>query len=197
MTPSISFRIFATSLLLGAPFALAGCDVDEPPSNATNRNDMPEAPRETLTLELALPADTPPEQVEAIAKSAETHAGSDVGGAKVMVHKKDDGPLELVIQLWGAALDDEDEILARLRSEHEILNRTPVAVDREEGVPEGDDLDLEFAKDASPEEIESQVRAQLAERGVEGDVEVQVRERADGKHEVEVRVESEHSKSEG
>lgn len=190
MMSSIDPTLLYTAVL--SALLMAGCDTSEPAdSPQAVEAEAQKAPAETLTLELALPADTDPELVEAIAKSAEAHAGPDVQGAKVKATKKDDGPLVLEVELWGD-LDDESVILERLRKEHEILNLTPVAVERVEGGPADDDLGMEFADDATPEEIEAQVRAKLIESGhdlKDGELHVDVSDDEDGHRRVEVRVE--------
>lgn len=196
--PSLLYTAMLTALLV------AGCDTGEPAGSAEadpSEVAAETAPAETLTLELALPADTDPTLVEAIAKSAEQHAGPAVAGAKVKAKQRGDGPLILEIELWGD-LEDEAVILERLRKEHEILKLTPVAVERLEGAPSEDELDDLGAKldeDATPEEIEAQVRERLIAAGHDlgdGDVHVEVSEDEDGHRRVEIRVEQEKTENE-
>lgn len=176
---------------------VTACDgADDPQSELLDRaaaeQTETENMTETMTLELALPEDTAPAVVEAIAKSAEALAGDEVSGAKVMAEKRDDGPMLLKIELWGAALDDEAEVLAALRERHPIVAKTPVALERRAGPPkDADPLEVgaDFPEDASAAEIEAIVARRLAAQGVTGDVTVDVGEDADGHRRVEVRVE--------
>jgi hypothetical protein len=145
---------------------------------------------EGRAISIELPSDVEREQIHAVAKHVEHSLGGEVAGAKVKVMKDDeDGSANMVIELWGSDLPDQDEVTAGLRQQFAFLADASIAVeelDPEEG-PQPEAIDHE-SLDEDPEVAKQEIIDQLREQGVEGDVDVEVSDGPDGRR-VEVKVE--------
>ena len=118
---TIALTLIAGLALLVAPACTESQEPDESPREQS-------AAMQTVILDVTLPENTDPSQVEAIAKSAEKLAGSEVVGAKVKARQQKDGPMILTIEVWGPSLENPDAMIEGLRAEHPILVDTPIAV---------------------------------------------------------------------
>lgn len=180
---TIALTLIAGLALLVAPACTESQEPDESPREQT-------AAMQTVVLDVTLPENTDATEVEAIAKSAEKLAGSEVVGAKVKARQEKEGPMILTIEVWGPSLEDPDAMIEGLRAEHPILIDTPIAVAEEQ--TEGHAETEVFAKKVegeTPEQTKARIVQELRDQGVEGEIHVDVTEDADGHRKVEVRVE--------
>lgn len=145
------------------------------------------------SVECQLPRDSLPEgQVDAIARALEQGLGSE----RLALDVHDDGgpSLRFRVDLWGASVDDAGLIAALRDAAPQIpagaCTRTPLAA-TVHGTLGGRlglrffdvDLDREDAETARARIVE-----ELAQQGLEGDAEIEIRDDGEGKREVEVRI---------
>jgi hypothetical protein len=171
-----------TSLTL---FAASACTDSSESGEVTRASDLPV---QTVTLDITLPAATDHAEIEAIARSAEALAGTDVAGVKLEVEKHGDSETILSVTMWGPELDSADVIVKKLRAEHPALADVTIGVDVQAGPPADEPLAAEHDEDETPEQTKARVVKQLRDQGVEGAINVDVVDDEAGRR-VEVRVE--------
>ena len=145
----------------------------------------------SVTCELP-PEAWPEGQVDRIAHGLADELGAE--GLALRVHHGDGEMMRFRVDLWGVEIDD-DELIAALHSRASEIpvsacTRTPLAGTVHGTL--GGRLGLRFLDlDLDHEDAEStrlQILEQLAQQGVEGDANVEIRQNDDGKREVQVRV---------
>lgn len=176
---TLALTLLAGLTLLGSP----ACTESERPDETQREAEIPV---HTIVLEVTLPADADQQAVQAIAHSAETLAGSELVGARVKAEKIDDGLLILSLELWGSELEAADAIVANLRAAHPELVDTPIAIEQHEGPPADDPLAGDH-DDETPEQTKARVTQELRDRGIEGEINVDVVDDEQGRR-VEVHV---------
>lgn len=157
------------------------CAADSEP-----RTEAPhEAAAEAQAVEIHIGTDVTPEQVESLARFVESSSHAE--RVRVSV-RKGEGDTHLTVQTFGGRVDPD--IGDALRKQYPtILAGAHIETENLGDLSEADVSDVEpfeVDPDLSPQEAEAEVRRQMAERGVQGDVEV--RDDGKGRREVEIRV---------
>lgn len=128
------------------------------------------------------------DKVQAIAKHIEGKA-HDVGGAMVRMKKDDQGPAALEIEIFAKSLPAEGSVAADLKAAFPELAAATISTAPAQGG--GGQLPVvEVSADLTPEEAKAEIAEQLQAQGVDGKIEVQVEDGAEGRR-VEVKVEKE------
>ncbi len=177
-----------TALLLITSLALLVLPACTDSSESSESPRASEAPVQTLTLDIALPAGTDHAKIEAIAHSVEDLAGTTSGGVRLEVEKHDDSETVLSVTLWGSELDSPDAIVGKLRAEHPELADVTIGVDVQDGAPADEPLVEEPQVDETPEQTKARVIQQMRDQGVKGEITVDVIDDEVGRR-IEVHVE--------
>lgn len=177
---------FATLIALLATPTLAACDQDteEPEVQAQEAMDELDA----LAIDIDLPPDTSDEDLQTIARGVEKAGGDSVVGAKVAIQKQDgDDPATTIhVELMGNDLPSDEQLVRAIQDLHPALADAPIRVASIDTPSESMPVIHSDAED--PADVEAEIRDQLEAQGVDGDVQVEVRDGPNGR-EVEVKVE--------
>lgn len=133
-------------------------------------------------------ADIAQDKVHAIAKHLEGKA-VDTGAAMVRLKKDDQGPPSLEIEIFAKTLPAADSLAADLKAAFpELAGATITAAPAQSNAQQ---LPIvEVSHELSPEEAKQEIVEQLQAQGVDGQIDVQVQDGAEGRR-VEVKVEKE------
>ena len=196
MTPTTSMlsilpQLRTHAITLSTVACLGGCDVgqvDAPMSQDSHQRSATMATN-TLSIDIALPAEFARERVEAVARAVEAETG--VAGVKVKVKQVPDGQGSMYLELWGNQLPEPTTVVDKLKLQFPELATSKILVEINEGGPADDDLAGALHEPDSAlaeQEIVDRLRAQ----GVQGNIEVKVSDEGDGQHRrVEVEVHEE------
>lgn len=171
------------SLLLGC--ATDGGDPD------TDRAAKADGPLVGHVIEFALEPDALDHaRMEKVGKRIEEITAAET--MQIRVEKTDEGGTVVVAEAWGRTAITGDAITKDLRATFPELTNAVIAVKAASGEPPSARLpEIEIDEDEEPEAIKARVLKDLRARGVEGDVDVVVDERDDGKREIRVEVKHE------
>ena len=177
----------ALCLSLLAVVLVPACDGDEATNDASSRSAGGEP--STVILDIQMPADATQDDVMAIAKSAELHAGSDVSGAKIEAKHGDDKAMHLSVTVWGGGLESPDAIVAKLRAAHPSLAKAAITTSTHAGAP-ADEPVISPDADETPDEVKARITQELRDQGIKGEIQIDVVDEPDGHgRRVEVHVE--------
>lgn len=172
---------FPTPLVLALGLVLGACAMesgDVTPADRQNQAEIAAGQR----VEISFDADAGGDDVRAVAEF--TEGLGNVAAAKVKAKKQSDGPMTLVMELWGEDLPGQAELEQALRSEFEFLADASIAVTALDAASAPDPAD----ESGDPEEVKQKIIDRLRAEGVEGDIQVDVKDGENGR-EVDVRVE--------
>ncbi|PCC73399.1 hypothetical protein SAMN02745121_02872 [Nannocystis exedens] len=170
--------IASLALLLGT---LTGCQTEpDIQARAAELADMP-----GVAVKIA-GADLDHTQVHAIAKHLEAKA-VDTGAAMVRMKKDDQGGSSLEIELYAKSLPPAEALTADLKTTFPALADATITTAPAAGQV-GDLPAIEVSKELSPEEAKQEILDQLQADGVDGHVDVQIQDGADGRR-IEVKIE--------
>jgi hypothetical protein len=173
--------IASLALLLGALVGPAGCQNDlDVQARAAELADLP-----GITVKIA-GADLDHAEVQAIAKHLEAKA-VETGAAMVRMKKDDQGGSSLEIELYAKSLPPAEAMTADLETAFPKLAGATITAAPATG--NVDDLPvIEVSKELSPEETKQEILEQLQADGVDGVVDVQIQDGAEGRR-IEVKIE--------
>ncbi|MFY0540371.1 hypothetical protein [Nannocystis pusilla] len=165
--------IASLALLLGN-LASAGCQTDpEVQARVAELADMP-----GLSVKID-GADLDHAQAQAIAKHLEGKA-VDTGAAMVRLKKDEPGGSSLEIELYAKSLPAAEGLAAELKATFPALASATITTAPAVGGA-GDLPLIEVGKELSPEEAKQEILEQLQADGVDGNVNVQIEDGAEGR----------------
>lgn len=171
--------IASLALLLGSLFG-AACQND--PDVQARAAELAEMPGIKVTI---AGADLDPAKVHTLAKHLEGKA-VETGAAMVRMTKDDQGGSSLEIELYAKSLPASDTVVADLKANFPELASATISTAPATGG--GAELPvIEVSKDLTPEEAKQEILEQLQADGVDGHVDVQIQDGAEGRR-IEVKI---------
>ncbi|MCH9682384.1 MAG: hypothetical protein K0V04_13180 [Deltaproteobacteria bacterium] len=179
-----TFLTLAAIPLLLVPMGCAGqADDSATPTVETRDGDMALA---GVRVELTVPADHA-NSTEMGNLVQHLEGQGEVAQAKAAVQKSsEDSNATVTVDLWGADLPTEEEIVDELQAEYPYLAGTQIHVTSLD--PATEPLPQEEHDDKDPEVLRQEIIDDLRAKGVEGEIEVVITELPEGGREVEVQV---------
>jgi hypothetical protein len=186
-------RRSALSLLLAA--LAVGCATDSEDPEASRAAHEATGPLTGRSIEFALDVDAlDHDAMNAIGKRIEVQTGAE--SLRIEVRKSDDDGTTVAMEAWGRTAITDEALVADLRAQFPALKNAVIDVRALAGEapshPAGE-LDFEVDKDEDPELLRQRITEELRAKGVQGEVQVHVDDHDDGKREVRVEVEDEHT----
>lgn len=172
--------IIASLALLLGNLASAGCQTD--PEVQARVAELAELPGLQVKID---GADLDHAQVQAIAKHLEGKA-VDTGATMVRMKKDDPGDSSLEIELYAKSLPAAEGLAAELKATFPALAGATITTAPAVGGA-GDLPVIEVSKELSPEEAKQEILEQLQADGVDGNVNVQIEDGAEGRR-IEVKI---------
>jgi hypothetical protein len=171
--------IASLALLLGS---LLGAACQNDPDVQARAAELAEMPGIKVTI---AGADLDPAKVHAIAQHLEGKA-VDTGAKMVRMTKDDPGGSSLEIELYAKSLPASDAVVADLKASFPELAGATISTAPATGG--GAELPvIEVSKDLTPEEAKQEILEQLQADGVDGHVDVQIQDGAEGRR-IEVKI---------
>ncbi|MCY1008689.1 hypothetical protein OV079_24640 [Nannocystis pusilla] len=171
--------IASLALLLGN-LASAGCQTD--PEVQARMAELAELPGIKVQID---GADLDHAQAQAIAKHLEGKA-ADTGAAMVRLKKDNPGGTSLEIELYAKSLPAAEGLAAELKATFPALASATITTAPAVGGA-GELPVIEVSKELSPEEAKQEILEQLQADGVDGNVNVQIEDGAEGRR-IEVKI---------
>lgn len=177
-------KIFAPiALLLTSFLGLAACQGE--PNVEARAGELADLPGIKVTI---AGADLGHDKVQAIAKHLEAKA-VDTGAAMVRMQKDDQGQASLEIELYAKSLPAGDALTADLKAAFPELAGAAISTAPAAGGAALPDMPIvEVSDELSPEAARQEILDQLKAEGVDGAVDVQIQDGADGRR-IEIKVE--------